>query len=52
MFYKMLLAPEEKEDNLNPTDDAEACKESYGASNDTQLGLRLDLLVSLDVVKG
>ena len=26
--------------------------ESHGASNETQLGLRLDLLVSLDVVKG
>ena len=44
--------PEEKEDNLNPTDDGEASEESHGASNETQLGLRLDLLVSLDVVKG
>ena len=33
-------------------DDEEASEESYGASNETQLGLRLDLLVSLDVVKG
>ena len=47
-----LLRPEEKKDNLNPTDDGEASQESHGASNETQLGLRLDLLVSLDVVKG
>ena len=33
-------------------DDGEASEESYGASNETQLGLRLDLLVSLDVVEG
>ena len=44
--------PHEKEDNLNPTDDGEASEESHGASNETQLGLRLDLLVSLDVVEG
>ena len=44
--------PDEKEDDLNPTDDGEASEESHGASNETQLGLRLDLLVSLDVVKG
>ena len=44
--------PEKKEDDLNPTDDGEACEESHGASNETQLGLHLDLLVSLDVVKG
>ena len=44
--------PEEKEDDLNPTDDGEASEESHGASNETQLGLRLDLLVSLDVVEG
>ena len=43
---------EEKEDDLNPTDDGEASEEPHGASNETQLGLRLDLLVSLDVVKG
>ena len=43
---------EKKEDDLNPTDDGEASEESHGASNETQLGLRLDLLVSLDVVKG
>ena len=44
--------PEEKEDDLNPTYDGETSEESHGASNETQLGLRLDLLVSLDVVKG
>ena len=44
--------PDEKEDYLNPADDGEASEESHGASNETQLGLRLDLLVSLNVVKG
>ena len=44
--------PEQKEDDLNPTDNGEASEKSHGASNETQLGLRLDLLVSLDVVKG
>ena len=44
--------PEKKEYDLNPADDGEASEESHGASNETQLGLRLDLLVSLDVVEG
>ena len=44
--------PEKKEDDFNPTDDGEACEESHGASNKAQLGLHLDLLVSLDVVEG
>ena len=44
--------PEEKEDDLNPTDDGEACEQSHSASNETQLALHLDLLVSLDVVEG
>ena len=44
--------PEDKEDDLNATDDGEAREESHGASNETQLGLRLDLLVSLNVIKG
>ena len=44
--------PEEKEDNLDSTDDGKPSEETHGASNKTQLGLRLDLLVSLDVVKG
>ena len=44
--------PEEKEDNLHPADDGEPSEEPHGASNETQLSLRLDLLVSLDVVEG
>ena len=44
--------PEEKEDDLDPADDGEPSEEPHGASNETQLGLRLDLLVSLDVVEG
>ena len=44
--------PEEKKDNFNSADDGEAGEESHGASNETQLGLRLDLFVSLDDVKG
>ena len=44
--------PEEKEDDLNTTDDGEPSEEPHGASNETQLGLHLDLLVSLDVVEG
>ena len=52
MNISKLLQPEEKEDNLNPADDGEPSEESHGASNETQLGLRLDLLVSFDVVKG
>ena len=44
--------PEEKEDDLDAADDGEPGEEPHGASNETQLGLRLDLLVSLDVVEG
>ena len=44
--------PEEKEDDLDAADDGEPCEKAHGASDETQLGLRLDLLVSLDVVKG
>ena len=47
-----LKKPDEKEDDLHPTDDRESSEESHRASNETQLGLSLDLLVSLDVVKG
>ena len=46
------ISPEEKEDYLDATDDGETSEKTHGASNETQLGLRLDLLVSLDVVKG
>ena len=52
IFHKILLSPEEKEDDLHPTDDGEASEESHGASNKTQLGLNLNLLVSLNDVKG
>ena len=44
--------PKKKEDDLNAADDWESSEESHGASNETQLGLGLDLLVSLDVVEG
>ena len=44
--------PEQKVNDLHPTDDGEASEESHGASNETQLGLRLDFLVSLNLVKG
>ena len=44
--------PEEKEDDLNATDDGESAEKSHGASNQTQLGVVFDLPVSLNVVKG
>ena len=44
--------PEEKEDDFDAADDGEASEESHGASDKAQLGLRLDLLVPLDVVEG
>ena len=46
------ISPEEKEDDLDATDDGESSEEPHGASDETQLGLHLDLLVSLDVVEG
>ena len=49
---KLKMSPEEKEDDLNPTDDGKSSEKSHGASNETQLGLNLDLFVSLDLVKG
>ena len=39
-------------DDLDAADDGEPSEETHGASNETQLGLILDLLVSLNVVKG
>ena len=48
----MPIAPEEKEDDLDAADDGEPSEEPHGASDETQLGLILDLLVSLDAVKG
>ena len=38
-------------DNLYSTDDWESSEESHGTSDETQLGLSLDLLVSLNVVE-
>ena len=46
------LVTEEKEDDLDAADDGEPGEEPHGASDEAQLGLRLDLLVSLDVVEG
>ena len=43
---------ENKEDNLDAAYDGEPSEEPHGASDEAQLGLRLDLLVSLDVVEG
>ena len=43
---------EQKEDDLDSADDGESRQESHGASDETQLGLDLDLLVSPDVVEG
>ena len=43
---------EQKEDDLDTADDGEPSEEPHGASDETQLGLRLDLLVSLDVIEG
>ena len=41
-----------KADNLNPADDGESSQKSHGASDQAQLGLELDLPVSLDLVIG
>ena len=43
--------PEEKEDDLNPADDGESSEKSHGSTNQTQLSLKLDFLVSLDLVE-
>ena len=43
---------EQEEDDLNSTDDWESSKKSHGASNQTYLGVELDLLVFLYLVKG
>ena len=51
-IFSLLSWPDKKEDDLDAADDGEPSEEPHGASNETQLGLRLDLLVSLDVVKG
>ena len=44
--------PEQKEDDLDAADDGESTEEPHGASDEAQLGLCLDLLVSLNVVEG
>ena len=49
--FSFSIQPEQKKDDLNATDDRESTEESHCAPNETQLGLRLDLLVSIDVVK-
>ena len=41
-----------KTENLETADDGKACEEPHRASNQTQLGLELDLLVSLSLVVG
>ena len=43
---------EQKEDDLDTADDGEPSEEPHGASDETQLGLRLDLLVPLHLVEG
>ena len=48
----MYGTPEDEEDDLHTADDGEPSQESHGASDETQLGLRLDLLVSLHLVEG
>ena len=46
------LKPDNEENYLNATDDGEPSKKSHSASNETELGFKLDLLVPLDVFKG
>ena len=43
---------DEEVDYLDPTDDRESREKSHGAPNEAELGLKLDPLVSLDLVKG
>ena len=43
---------DQKEDDLDATYDGKPREKSHGASNKAELGLCLDLLISLDVVKG
>ena len=42
----------QEEDDLDAADDGESRKEPHRASDETQLGLGLDLLVPLNVVEG
>ena len=43
---------DQKEDDLDATYNGKPREKSHGASNKAELGLCLDLLISLDVVKG
>ena len=43
---------DQKEDDLDATYNGKPREKSHGASDEAQLGLRFDLLVSLNVVKG
>ena len=43
---------DEEVDYLDPTDYRESREKSHGAPNEAELGLKLDPLVSLDLVKG
>ena len=43
---------EEEKDDLNAAHDREACKESHGASDETDLGVKLDLLVFFYPIEG
>ena len=43
---------DQKEDNLDATDDGESSEEPHGASDEAELCVKLDLLVAFYLVKG
>ena len=43
---------DQKEDNLDATDDGESSEEPHGASDEAELCIELDLLVAFYLVKG
>ena len=43
---------QKKENNLDATYYRESGEKAHGSSDETQLGVKLDLLVALDLVKG
>ena len=43
---------DQKEDNLDAADNRESSEETHGASDETKLCIKLDLLVSFYLVKG
>ena len=43
---------DQKEDNLDAADNRESTEESHGASDEAELCIKLDLLVSFYLVKG